>query len=118
MNADNSRPLTVGEMMSRDDLKSKRQLVQLCAGILIAIGLMFTGTLSFLLYGRAFEGAMKVVAIIPALLIEGSLAMFLLGSFVWFSHGTQGGAGRRPDTHSQHNEIQTQPTRVSGAHVD
>jgi hypothetical protein len=65
-------------------------LVQVAAGAIIAIGLLFTGVLNFMLYSRAFTSEMRVLGVIPALLIEGSLAAFLVGNFVWFSHGLQG----------------------------
>ena len=81
---------SVAELMEEDDHKGKRALVQAAAAILIAVGLIFTGYLSFELYSRAFPDTLKVLGIIPAVLIEGSLAVFLLGSFVWFAHGAQG----------------------------
>ena len=81
---------SVAELMEEDDHKGKRALVQAAAAILIAVGLMFTGYLSFALYSRAFPDTLKVLGIIPAVLIEGSLAVFLLGSFVWFGSGAQG----------------------------
>ena len=81
---------SVAEVMEEDEHRAKRALVQLAAGGLVGIGLIFTGYLSFMLYSRAFPDTLKVLGIIPALLIEGSLATFLLGSFVWFSHGVQG----------------------------
>ena len=81
---------SVAELMEEDDHKGKRALVQAAAAILIAVGLVFTGYLSFALYSRAFPDTLKVLGIIPALLIEGSLAVFLLGSFVWFGAGAQG----------------------------
>jgi hypothetical protein len=81
---------SVAELMEEDDHKGKRALVQAAAAILIAVGLLFTGYMSFSLYSRAFPDTMKVLGLIPAVLIEGSLATFLLGSFVWFAHGTQG----------------------------
>jgi len=81
---------SIAEMMAADDSSASRKLVQIVAAALIGIGLIFTGYLNFLLYSRAFADGMKVLGIIPALLIEGSLATFLLGSFVWFAHGVQG----------------------------
>lgn len=81
---------TVTEMIEQDEHAGKRALVQAISAILIAIGLLFTGYLNFSLYSRAFTDDLKVMGLIPALLIEGSLATFLLGSFVWFAAGTQG----------------------------
>ena len=81
---------SVAEVMEEDENRAKRALVQAVAGILIGVGLVFTGYLSFMLYARAFPDTLKVLGIIPAALIEGSLATFLVGSFVWFAHGTQG----------------------------
>ncbi|MCL5994494.1 MAG: hypothetical protein M1546_00370 [Chloroflexi bacterium] len=80
---------TIGDVMAEDDHRAKRTLVQGAAGGLITIGLLFTGFLNFMLYSRPFPSEMKIVGVIPALLIEGSLAVFLLGSFVWFAHGVQ-----------------------------
>lgn len=81
---------SVAELMEHDASKGKRALVQSAAGLLIGVGLLFTGYLNFMLYSRAFPDTLKVLGIIPALLIEGSLAVFLVGSFVWFAAGAQG----------------------------
>lgn len=81
---------SIGEIMDEDDHDSHRRMVIYCVGGLIGIGLLFTGYLNFMLYSRAFEGVMKIFGIIHALLIEGSLALFLMGNFFWFAHGTQG----------------------------
>lgn len=81
---------TIAELMETEERQSSRVLVKLAAGLLISVGLVFTGALNFLLYSRPFPAGYQVFGIIPALLIEGSLAVFMLGSFVWFSHGAQG----------------------------
>ena len=85
---------SIAELIEHDDQRGKRALVQFAAGALIAIGLIFTGYLNFMLYSRAFPDTLKVLGLIPALLIEGSLAVFLLGSFVWFAAGAQGALAR------------------------
>lgn len=85
---------TVGELIAEDDMRGKRALVQVAAGALIAVGLVFTGYLNYALYSRAFPDELRILGVIPALLIEGSLAVFLLGNFVWFAAGTQGTLGR------------------------
>lgn len=90
MNDQHTNLNTVTEMMEHDEHESSRKMVQLVATILVGLGLLFTGYLNFQLYSRAFSADSKIFGIIPAILIEGSLATFLLGSFVWFSHGTQG----------------------------
>lgn len=92
--SDNSRVPTIAELMAADDHQSARVLIQIAAGGLVALGLLFTGFLNYMLYARAFPKDWQVLAVIPALLIEGSLATFLLGSFVWFAHGTQGRLAR------------------------
>lgn len=89
-----TNPPTVAELMSEDDARGKRVLVQVTAGVLVGIGLIFTGYLNFMLYARAFPANLQILGLIPALLIEGSLAAFMLGSFVWFSAGTQGSLAR------------------------
>lgn len=81
---------SLAELMAEDDHKGSQAVVKAIAAILITIGLLFTGFLNFMLYSRPFPESFKVFGIIPALLIEGSLATFMLGSFVWFSHGAQG----------------------------
>ena len=86
----NEQYQTLGELMREDDDKATRGIVQGAAALLIGIGLLFTGYLNFMLYSRAFSDEMKIMGLIPAVLIEGSLAVFLIGNFVWFSAGTQG----------------------------
>jgi len=81
---------TVAEVMEEDEHKAKRTLVQFASGALVLLGLISTGYLSFMLYSRAFPDNLKILAFAPTTLIEGSLAVFMLGSFVWFAHGVQG----------------------------
>lgn len=83
-------PQTVADLMDEDDNTAGKRLVQAAAAFIIGVGLLFTGYLNFQLYGRAFTDDLKVLGLIPALLIEGSLAAFLVGGFTWFAHGTQG----------------------------
>lgn len=59
------------------------------AAMLIVLGLIFTGVLNVMLYSRAFTDNLKLLAIVPAVLIEGSLAMFIVGGFSWFAKGPQ-----------------------------
>lgn len=80
---------SITDVMNEDKHRANRLLVQVLAGALVAVGLLFTGFLNFMLYSRPFPESMKIVGVIPAALIEGSLAVFLLGSFVWFAHGVQ-----------------------------
>jgi hypothetical protein len=82
--------MSIASLVAEDEHKGKRTLVQVAAGALIGLGLVFTFILNVMLYSRAFEGPMKIIGVIPAILIEGSLAVFMFGSFVWFSAGTQG----------------------------
>lgn len=82
--------MSIASLVAEDENKGKRTLVQVAAGALIGLGLVFTFILNVMLYARAFEGPMKIIGVIPAILIEGSLAVFMFGSFVWFSAGTQG----------------------------
>lgn len=82
--------MSIASLVAEDEHKGKRTLVQVAAGALIGLGLVFTFILNVMLYSRAFEGPLKIIGVIPALLIEGSLAVFMFGSFVWFSAGTQG----------------------------
>ena len=82
--------MNIASLVLEDENKGKRTLVQVAAGALIGLGLIFTFILNVMLYSRAFDGPMKIIGVIPAILIEGSLAVFMFGSFVWFSAGTQG----------------------------
>src|SRR5689334_13455939 len=64
---------TIAELMAEEDSRTGRRLVQLVAGLLIAIGLLFTGFLNFMLYSKPFPESYKIFGVIPAILIEGSL---------------------------------------------
>jgi hypothetical protein len=81
---------TVSEIMSAEDKSASRGLIKMGAGMVIAISLLFTGYFNVMLYGAAFPDNLKILAFIPVIILEGSLALFLLGNFVWFSSGTQG----------------------------
>jgi len=81
---------TVSEMMTADDRSASRGLIKVGAAAIIAISLLFTGYFNVMLYGAAFPADLKILALIPVVILEGSLALFLMGNFVWFSAGTQG----------------------------
>ena len=81
---------TVSEMMAADDRSASRGLIKVGVAAIIAISLLFTGYFNIMLYGAAFPADLKILALIPVVILEGSLALFLMGNFVWFSAGTQG----------------------------
>jgi hypothetical protein len=76
--------------MSTEDRSASRGLIKVGAGAVIAISLLFTGYFNVMLYGAAFPDNLKILAFVPVVILEGSLALFLMGNFVWFSSGTQG----------------------------
>jgi hypothetical protein len=70
----------------RDGLKA---IVIALAGAMVFIGLIYTGIHNYNLFQRALPPDQQIFALIPVILLEGGIALFIIGSFVWFSIGAQ-----------------------------
>lgn len=80
---------TIGEIISRKKLGGFKAVVIFFAGLLFVGGLIYTGLHNLNLFTRAVPESQKVFAFVPVILLEGSIILALLGSFVWFHIGTQ-----------------------------
>ena len=80
---------TIGEIMQRSRRDGLRAISIALAGIMIAAGLAYTGIHNYNLFRKALPADQAVFALIPVILLEGSIALFLVASFVWFSVGPQ-----------------------------
>lgn len=67
---------------------AKSIVVAVLVGFLL-IGVIYTGIHNYNLFSRTLGEDQKIFALIPVILLEGGILLFLAGSFVWFSGGAQ-----------------------------
>jgi hypothetical protein len=75
--------------MQRSRVSGLKAIMIVAAAVLIAAGLLYTGIHNYNLFRRALPDDQQVFALVPVLLLEGSIVLFLVSSFVWFSIGAQ-----------------------------
>lgn len=80
---------TIGEVMQDSKRDGLKAIVIALAALMISAGLVYTGIHNYNLFRRALPPDQQVFALIPVILLEGSIALFLIASFVWFSLGAQ-----------------------------
>lgn len=80
---------TMGEFMHRSKLNGAKSIVIGIVVIFLLIGVIYTGIHNYNLFSRGLHTDQAVFALIPAILLEGSILLALAGSFVWFSGGSQ-----------------------------
>ena len=90
MNTDshNQQP-TMGEFMHKSKVGSIKAVSVAVAAMFLMAGVIYTGIHNFNLYRHALPPGQEVFGLIPVILIEGSIVLFIVGGFVWFSSGTQ-----------------------------
>lgn len=89
MNTNQTQTPTIGEFMHRSKLAGGKALAVGLAVAFILIGMVYTGIHGWNLYGRGLPADQRIFALVPVILLEGSLLALLVSSFVWFSGGTQ-----------------------------
>jgi len=87
-NSHNQLP-TMGEFMHKSKLGGAKAIVVAIVVIFLLIGIIYTGIHNYNLFSRGLHGDQAVFAMIPVVLLEGSILLALAGSFVWFSGGAQ-----------------------------
>lgn len=55
----------------------------------LMIGVIYTGLHNYNLFSRTVKAGQEVFALIPVILIEGSVVAFIVAGYVWFAGGTQ-----------------------------
>lgn len=79
----------MGEFMEQSRIAAFKNVAIAIAAIFLIAGVVYTGIHNFNLYQRALPAGQEVFALIPVILIEGGIMLFLGASFVWFSGGAQ-----------------------------
>lgn len=88
MNNNNQQP-TMGEFMQKSNKGGAKSIVVAVLVSFLLIGVVYTGIHNFNLFSRTLGDDQKIFALIPVVLLEGGILLFLAGSFVWFAGGAQ-----------------------------
>lgn len=89
MNTNEKQIPTIGDVMSKSRINGARAIVVVAMIGFLLIGVVYTGIHNFNLFARTLQADQKLFALIPVILLEGGILLFLAGSFVWFSGGAQ-----------------------------
>ena len=84
-----NQPPTLGEIIEKSKMGGAKSIVVGLVIIFLFIGIAYTGVHNYNLFGHGLQGDQAVFALIPVVLLEGSILLTLAGSFVWFSGGSQ-----------------------------
>lgn len=91
--AGNNNPVastpTIGAVMQETKMSGGKSIAIALACAMLGIGLIYTGIHNYNLFVRALPDGQQVFALIPVILLEGSIVLFMLGGFVWFAPGAQ-----------------------------
>lgn len=79
----------MGEFLAKSRMAGFKAVVVACFVGTLLIGIVYTGIHNFNLFSRTLPADQQMFAVIPVVLLEGGILLFLAGSFVWFSGGAQ-----------------------------
>ena len=77
------------ETLKQDQQRAARAITATLAAALIIAGAIYTGVHNFNLFARYLPQDQQVFALIPVLLLEGSLLLLLIAQFTWLTSPTQ-----------------------------
>lgn len=89
MNPNNTQQKTMGEFLQSGKVNGAKSIVVAVLVSFLLIGVVYTGIHNFNLFSKTLAADQSMFAIIPVILLEGGILLFLAGSFVWFSGGSQ-----------------------------
>jgi hypothetical protein len=85
----NESQTSIGEILNEGRTTAVRNVVIGIGAFFLLAALVYTGIHNYNLFARYLPADQKLFALIPVILIEGSVIAFIVGSFVWFGFGTQ-----------------------------
>jgi len=77
------------ETLKQDQQRAARAITATLAAALIIAGAIYTGVHNFNLFARYLPDNQQIFALIPVLLLEGSLLLLLVAQFVWLTAPAQ-----------------------------
>jgi len=77
------------ETLKQENTRAARAITATLAAALIIAGAIYTGVHNFNLFARYLPQDQQVFALIPVLLLEGSLLLLLIAQFTWLTSPTQ-----------------------------
>jgi len=77
------------EKLKQDQQRAARAITATLAAALIIAGAIYTGIHNYNLFARYLPQDQQIFALIPVLLLEGSLLLLLIAQFTWLTSPTQ-----------------------------
>lgn len=93
----NSTPqgMSFADEIEAAKIESGKKFIKSAAYVVFGATVIFLGIFNFMLYARAFDDpATKLLAILPAVTISGSVLLLTFANIRWFSMGTQAQVGK------------------------
>ena len=85
----NEQMPTMGELLTKSGRDGYRTITIVALVLFLLIGVGYTGVHNWNLFARTVQPDQKIFAVIPVILLEGSLLLLTAGGFFWFSGGAQ-----------------------------
>lgn len=80
---------TMGEVIDRNRRKGFETVTMIALLLFLGVGVIYTGIHNYNLFGRTMKPGQEVFAIIPVVLLEGSVLLLTAGGFFAFTGGAQ-----------------------------
>lgn len=89
MNTHNNQTRTMADFLADSKKSSIKSAVLFVFATFLMIGVVYTGLHNYNLFSRTVKPGQEIFALIPVILIEGSIVAFIVAGYVWFAGGTQ-----------------------------
>lgn len=89
MNTHTNQTRTMADFLADSKKNSVKNMVIFVFAVFLMIGVVYTGMHNYNLFKRTLPTDQAIFALIPVILIEGSIVAFIVGGYVWFAGGTQ-----------------------------
>ena len=89
MNTHNNQTRTMADFLADSKKSAVKSAVLFVFAAFLMIGVVYTGLHNYNLFSRTVKAGQEVFAVIPVILIEGSVVAFIVAGYVWFAGGTQ-----------------------------
>lgn len=89
MNTHNNQTRTMADFLADSKKSSIKSAVLFVFATFLMIGVVYTGLHNYNLFKRTVQTGQEIFALIPVILIEGSIVAFIVAGYVWFAGGTQ-----------------------------
>ena len=89
MNTHTNQTRTMADFLADSKKSSVKNVVIFVFATFLMIGVIYTGVHNYNLFVRTVKPGQEIFAVIPVILVEGSIVAFIVAGYVWFAGGTQ-----------------------------